>query len=58
MPLSVAGMAYSAGFAAATALLHASGMATGIAVQKLNMQKLARLAGGAIAVGGLYLAVA
>jgi hypothetical protein len=33
-------------------------MATGIAVQKLNMQTLARFAGGAIAVGGLYLAVA
>ena len=58
MPLSVAGLAFCAGFAAATAMLHAAGMAAGLAVRRLDLPKLARLAGGAIAVSGLYLAVA
>ena len=58
MPLSAAGLVYSAGFAIATALLHLVGMAAGIAVQRLNRQTLARFAGGAIAAGGLYLAIA
>jgi urease accessory protein len=58
MPLSVAGVAYCTGFAVATAMLHATGMAAGLAVRRLDLPKLARLAGGAIAVSGLYLAVA
>jgi hydrogenase/urease accessory protein HupE len=39
-------------------MLHATGMAAGLAVRRLDLPKLARLAGGAIAVSGLYLAVA
>lgn len=58
MPLSVAGAAYCAGLAVATAMLHATGMAAGLAVRRLDLPKLARLAGGAVAVSGLYLAVA
>jgi urease accessory protein len=48
---------YSMGFALATGLLHMIGMATGIALQKLEIAKLARVAGAAIAFGGICLAV-
>jgi urease accessory protein len=56
MPLSAAGIVYSAGFAVATAALHVAGVAAGIGAQHVRLRMLARVAGGAIAVGGLYLA--
>ena len=58
MPMAVGGFAYSIGFALATALLHAFGIAIGIAFQKFNVEKVARFAGGAIAMSGIYLVVA
>jgi urease accessory protein len=58
MLLNAGGAACCAGLAVATAMLHGAGMAAGVAVGRLDMHRLARLAGGAIAVGGLYLAVA
>jgi urease accessory protein len=56
MPLAMSAASYSLGFVLATALLHALGIAGGIFLQQLNTDKAVRFAGGAIAVGGLYLA--
>lgn len=57
MPVALGGVAYSAGFALATALLHASGVAVGGALARLSVERLARVGGGAIAVAGVYLAL-
>jgi urease accessory protein len=54
---SASGFSFSLGFAATTALLHAAGISAGLALQRLNSSQIARLAGAAIAVGGLYLGV-
>lgn len=54
--MSEAGMAaYAAGFAIATALLHAAGLALGIVVGHRG-EALTRVAGGLAAAAGLYLA--
>lgn len=58
MPLAIGAVSYSLGFALATALLHAVGMAGGIILQKMNIEKAIRFAGGAIALSGIYLAMA
>jgi len=58
MPLAIGGFAYSAGFAVATALLHACGIAVGIALDRPGLRNAARAAGGASAAVGLYLTVA
>ncbi len=58
MPLAMGALSYSAGFAFATALLHAAGIASGFGLQKLRFEKLTRYAGGLIALGGVYLALA
>jgi len=56
MPFSVSGVAYGAGFAAATALLHVSGIVTGVLLlRKTAGAKLIRYSGAAIAVAGVYL---
>lgn len=57
IPSATAALAYSAGFAVATALLHGTGIAFGVMLQKQNIERLVRLAGAAITVGGVYLAV-
>lgn len=57
MPIAVGAVSYSAGFALATALLHAAGILAGTGLRKLNIEKITRFAGGAIALGGIYLAV-
>lgn len=57
MPIAVGAIAYSAGFALATALLHAAGILAGTGLRKLDIEKITRFAGGAIALGGIYLAV-
>jgi urease accessory protein len=51
-------VSYSLGFTLATALLHGLGIAGGVILQQLNTDKVVRYAGGAIAMGGLFLAVA
>lgn len=57
MPLAMGAVSYSLGFALATALLHALGIAGGVILQQqLNNDKVVRFAGGAIAMGGVYLA--
>jgi urease accessory protein len=58
MPMAMSAVAYSLGFALATALLHASGMAGGFALQRLSAAHVLRYAGGLIAMSGVYLAVA
>jgi len=55
MPFSVSGLAYGAGFAAATALLHLSGIATGVLLRKTAGARLIRYSGAAIAVAGVYM---
>lgn len=57
MPLAMGALSYSAGFAIATALLHAAGIGGGTLLQRLGSVKATRLAGAAIALGGVYLAV-
>jgi len=57
MPLVAGGLAWGAGFALCTALLHATGMGLALALRRFSLQKAVRLAGGAIAVGGLYLSL-
>ena len=58
MPLNSSGLAYSLGFVLSTALLHATGLSIGWVAQKARLGKIPQLAGGAIALGGLYLAFA
>jgi len=57
MPSAMSALSYSAGFALATALLHAAGIGGGTLLQKLGSGKVTRFAGAAIALGGVYLAV-
>jgi len=54
LPESAAPAAYALGFLAATAMLHLSGIAAGIAMRK-RYALLSRLLGGAIAMSGAYL---
>jgi urease accessory protein len=58
MPATAAGVTYSAGFALATAMLHAAGIAAGFALGRIQISHMARFGGGAIAATGLLLAVA
>jgi urease accessory protein len=58
MPLAMSAVSYSLGFALATALLHAVGMAGGFALKRLSGAHVLRYAGGLIAISGAYLAVA
>lgn len=56
MPVDAAGLEYALGFIAATALLHASGIAAAVAVAKVvgkYGRPVAQLAGGTFALGGL-----
>jgi urease accessory protein len=58
MPATVAGLTYGSGFVAATALLHAAGIALGIGLMKLMDGRLAditRLCGGFVALAGMGL---
>lgn len=58
MPIDASGASYAAGFLAATALLHLAGIGIGVASSRLVSNRDAmRVAGGVIAVAGLYLAV-
>jgi urease accessory protein len=57
MPAALDGLAYATGFVAATAMLHAAGILAGMALQRFNVEKLTRLAGGFVALAGVYLAV-
>ena len=54
MPANAGAFWYVGGFVAATVLLHGAGMLAGLAIK--NRGNSTRIAGGAIALGGLYLA--
>jgi urease accessory protein len=54
MPLSASGFAYSAGFVAATALLHGAGIGLGVIMAKAT-RHMTTAAGGALALAGLGL---
>jgi urease accessory protein len=57
MPASMTAATYTLGFALATAILHLIGMGLGLLTAKINLPAVNRYAGGAIALGGVYLAV-
>jgi urease accessory protein len=57
MPAGVAS-GFMAGFALATALLHISGMASAILLRKFNADLAVRVAGGAMALSGMYMVLA
>ncbi|MDP3547186.1 MAG: HupE/UreJ family protein, partial [Phreatobacter sp.] len=56
VPADASGLAYAAGFALATALLHAVGIATTVIAARLTLPIAARAAGGLTAVAGVVLA--
>jgi urease accessory protein len=58
MPVAIGAVSYGAGFALATAMLHAVGILAGMWVKIFSVEKVARLAGFAITLGGVYLALA
>jgi urease accessory protein len=56
MPESAGGLAYAAGFVAATAALHVAGIGAALGVSRLvgrHGQVIARIAGGVFALGGI-----
>lgn len=56
VPADASGLAYAAGFAIATALLHAAGIAATVAATRFSLPVAARTAGGLTAVAGVVLA--
>ena len=58
MPVAMGAAAYTIGFALATAMLHLAGIGLGMLVSRINLPAVTRFAGGAIALSGVYLAVA
>jgi urease accessory protein len=59
MPVDASGASYAAGFLAATALLHLGGIGLGMGLSRLvsTSDALSRVAGAAIAMVGVYLAI-
>jgi urease accessory protein len=55
MPATSSGLTYALGFAFATALLHASGIALGLIAQRRLSSLALRVAGAAVTLGGVYL---
>jgi urease accessory protein len=58
MPLTAAGLEYGLGFLLATALLHACGVGLGLLTTRSNFTWVARYAGAAIVLCGMYLCLA
>lgn len=56
VPADASGLAYAAGFALSTALLHASGIAAAVIAGRFTIPLAARAAGGLTAVAGVVLA--
>jgi urease accessory protein len=53
MPVNASGFAYAAGFAIATAFLHATGIGLGVLIQRTTPVAVLRATGAAIAVAGV-----
>ncbi len=58
MPAMITAASYTVGFAVATAILHLAGIGLGMFVSRIDLPAVSRFAGGAIALSGVYLAVA
>jgi len=56
MPALNTAASYTAGFALSTAILHLAGIGMGRLMSKISLPVVSRFAGGAIALGGVYLA--
>ncbi len=54
---AIGAASYTVGFAVATAILHTAGVAFGVLAQRISLEQVNRLAGSAIALGGIYLAI-
>lgn len=57
MPAAISAASYTAGFAIATGLLHLTGIGLGAFFQKMKLQPISRIAGGAVALTGIYLVI-
>jgi urease accessory protein len=57
IPATASGLAYALGFIAATIALHTAGITFGLATQRSTSSQLTRLAGAAIALCGIILAI-
>jgi urease accessory protein len=57
IPSSASGLSYALGFVASTTLLHAAGITFGLLTQRVHSSQLARYAGAAIVVCGLFLSI-
>ncbi len=57
MPRNAAALEYAAGFMVATAALHLSGVGIAMLMNQLLKDRLVRLAGGGIILGGIYVLV-
>ena len=55
MPATASGLAYGAGFVAATAALHLCGIAIGLSLKMMDRPRVLRLAGAAVAMCGVAL---
>jgi len=58
MPAGTGSLTYTLGFVLATCLLHACGLLAGLSLRTLASGRVVRLAGGAVALAGVWLAVA
>ena len=58
MPASLGAVSYCIGFIFSTALLHVVGIVSGLTLRRLNLGMLSRYAGGAVALSGIYFAMA
>jgi urease accessory protein len=57
MPAEASGVAYAAGFALATAVLHSVGIGFGLAVRNVRFAPILRMAGAAVMLAGVALAL-
>jgi urease accessory protein len=55
MPLAISGLTSAAGFVMATAILHLTGIASGILLAQRTYPRLVRAAGALIAGSGIWL---
>jgi urease accessory protein len=58
MPLDLSGLTYAVGFISSTLLLHVAGLGLGVLVRGSAGEMAGRLAGAAVMLAGLYLAIA
>ena len=57
MPENAEAVSYAAGFVLSTALLHLAGIGVAVAIKKLLKDRMVRVAGGGIILGGVYVLV-